>query len=304
MSELKETPTPVDEKKTGEEPEVKTEENSVENPEEKSVEKPEEKPKDNSKELAEENKEEVVDEVTKTRKPPGKSQKKRRKALKISLIVFGILVGFFVLGTAAVNCFMIFTEGRHIKDLDKWKEDAREGIDCIMVLGCSVHSDGTPSKMLADRLDAVVELYQVSPQKIIVSGDHVGPYYNEVAVMKDYLVEKGIPSEDIFMDHYGLSTYESVYRAYHKFGVQRITIVTQKYHIYRALYLANAMGMEADGYASKDVLYEGQASRDFREFFARDKDFLTGIFRPKVDTPMDPVSLSENGDITNVRDND
>ena len=92
MSELKETPTPVDEKKTGEEPEVKTEENSVENPEEKSVEKPEEKPKDNSKELAEENKEEVVDEVTKTRKPPGKSQKKRRKVLKISLIVFGILV--------------------------------------------------------------------------------------------------------------------------------------------------------------------------------------------------------------------
>lgn len=244
------------------------------------------------------------DEITSDipeKKKPKKELSRKKKIIKISLLVVGILAGFFVVGTAAVNCFMVLVEGRHIKELEAWKEDAREGIDCIMVLGCSVNSDQTPSRMLKDRLDAAIELYHASPQKILVSGDHAGQYYNEVVVMKDYLIQAGIPSDQIFVDHYGVSTYDSVYRAYYVFGIRRITIVTQKYHMYRALYLANAMGMDADGYIAKYVRYTDQFSRDLREVFARDKDFMTAIFKPKVDSPMDPISLEESGDITNER---
>ena len=155
--------------------------------------------------------------------------------------------------------------------------------------------------MLQDRLDAAIELYKLSPQKILVSGDHAGPYYNEVRVMKQYLVDAGIPSEEIYMDHYGVSTYESVYRAYHVFDVRRMTIVTQKYHLYRALHLANAIGINADGCIARDDRYEGQFYRDVREVLARDKDFFLSIFWPNSDMPKQTISLKENGDLTNER---
>ncbi len=235
------------------------------------------------------------------KKKRGKKKRGKKKALLVTLCTLLVLIAISVLGTIAVNCYMVFSEGSRIRELDQWKSDAGKGIDCILVLGCSVHPDGTPSRMLQDRLDAVIRLYQASPQKILVSGDHEGPYYNEVGVMKRYLVEAGIPSEDIFSDHYGVSTYDSIYRAFHVFSVRRVTIVTQKYHIYRALHLAKCFGMDADGYVTEDIEYEGQSDRDMREIFARDKDFLFGIIKPKPDSPMDPVSLDESGDLTDVR---
>ena len=224
-----------------------------------------------------------------------------KKTLKISAIVLGILVAFFVLGTIAVNFYMVVTEKRHIKTLDEWRDDADDSLDCIMVLGCSVNPDQTPSMMLKDRLDAVIDLYKAKPKKILVSGDHAGRYYNEVLVMKQYLMDAGIPSSNIYMDHYGVSTYDSMYRAYHVYGIRRMTVVTQKYHIYRAMYLASSFGIDVDGYIAEDVRYTDQTSRDIREVFARDKDFLSALFKPKVDSPMDPISLNEDGDMTNVR---
>ncbi len=228
-------------------------------------------------------------------------RQKIKKAMRITLTVMAVICAVFLLGTLAVNLFIVLSEGGSIKTLEEWKDEDKKDLDCIMVLGCSVHPDGSPSQMLKDRLDAAVELYKASPQKILVSGDHAGEYYNEVWNMKAYLVSEGIPSSDIYLDHYGVSTYESVYRAYHLFHVRRMTIVTQKYHLYRALYLADAMGMEVDGYAAKYVRYSGQFDRDFREVFARDKDFLTGIFRPASDMPEYQVSLKEDGDLTDER---
>ena len=227
--------------------------------------------------------------------------KKIKKALKISLITIIVAFAFVVVGTIAINCYMVFVQGRHILTPEEWKEEDKKDMDCIMVLGCSVREDGTPSNMLQDRLDAAIELYKLSPQKILVSGDHAGPYYNEVRVMKQYLVDAGIPSEEIYMDHYGVSTYESVYRAYHVFDVRRMTIVTQKYHLYRALHLANAIGINADGCIARYDRYEGQFYRDMREVLARDKDFFLSIFWPNSDMPKQTISLKENGDLTNER---
>ena len=123
--------------------------------------------------------------------------------------------------------------------------------DAIVVLGASVYADGTPSGILQDRLDDGIALYFAgAAPKIIMSGDNSTVSYNEVKAMKDYAVAQGVPSEDVFCDHAGFSTYESMYRAKHVFGAERIVVATQTYHLYRALYAASGLGLEAVGVPS------------------------------------------------------
>ena len=167
-----------------------------------------------------------------------------------------------------------------------------EDVDCILVLGCAVRPDGTPSPMLAERLDKGIELYTlgVAP-KLLLSGDNGQVEYNEVAAMANYALNKDVPSYDIFLDYAGFSTYESVYRAKEIFQAQKIVIVTQKYHLHRALYIAQAMGLEAYGVNSDTQVYAGQTNRDVREILARNKDFLTSIFKPKPTSLGDPVPV-------------
>ena len=168
--------------------------------------------------------------------------------------------------------------------------------DCIMVLGASVKADGTPSRMLQDRLDLAVELYHrgVAP-KLLLTGDNGQVNYNEVKAMKEYAAAGGVPEEDIFLDHAGFSTYESVYRAKYIFKVDRMVVVTQKYHLYRALYGCGKMGIEALGAASDQETYRGQEYREIREILARDKDCIKWIFRPEPTYLGDPVPIGGSG---------
>lgn len=171
--------------------------------------------------------------------------------------------------------------------------------DCILVLGAGIRN-GNPRPMLQDRLDYAIKLYNdgIAP-KLLMSGDHGQKDYDEVNVMKDYAIKKGVPSEDIFMDHAGFSTYESIYRAREIFKVKKIVIVTQEYHLYRALYISKSLGISAVGYASDPRQYAGQTYRNIREILARDKDFLYCIFKPKPTYLGDAIPVSGNGDLTN-----
>jgi len=122
--------------------------------------------------------------------------------------------------------------------------------DAVLVLGAKVKADGEMSPMLKERVDYGIEIYRRGlAKKIIMSGDHSREDYDEVNTMKNYAVEQGVPSEDIFMDHAGFSTYESMYRAKEIFQTERVIVVTQKYHLYRAVYDARAFSMEAAGVA-------------------------------------------------------
>lgn len=153
--------------------------------------------------------------------------------------------------------------------------------DCILVLGAGVRSDGSPSPMLEDRLVQGIDLYEMGASgKLLMSGDNTKEYYDEVNTMKSYALGKGIVSEDIFMDHAGISTYDSIYRAKEIFHVQKIIIVTQKYHLYRALYISDSLGLDAYGVSANPKIYAGQSYRDFREIIARVKDFLKCIYKP------------------------
>lgn len=173
-------------------------------------------------------------------------------------------------------------------------EEAAElpDIDCILILGCKVRSNGQPSPMLKDRLDRGIELYRAGASPIILmSGDNGSKTYDEVSAMESYTLEEGIPQNAIFKDHAGFSTYESMYRAKAIFGAERILIVTQKYHLYRSLYIADRLGLKAWGTASDHQQFAGQTSRDLREILARAKDFFKVMIRPRPTYLGDPIPL-------------
>ena len=172
--------------------------------------------------------------------------------------------------------------------------------DCILVLGCKVHEDGNPSHMLEDRLKRGVALYQAgAAPKLLMSGDHGREEYDEVNSMKAFAVNAGVPSENVFMDHAGFSTYESMYRAKEVFGAKKIIIVTQRYHLYRAIYIAQQMGLEAYGVDADYRSYTGQLLRDVREVLARVKDAVMAEFQPLPTYVGDKIPIDGNGDATN-----
>ncbi|MGN0666370.1 MAG: vancomycin high temperature exclusion protein [Huintestinicola sp.] len=174
--------------------------------------------------------------------------------------------------------------------------------DCIIVLGCRVN-DTTPSPMLKDRLKRGIELYNLgAAPKLLMSGDHGKKDYDEVNAMKQYAIDCGVPSEDIFMDHAGFSTYETMYRARDVFKAEKVIIITQSYHLYRCIYIAEKLGLEAYGVESDLQTYIRQPVYDAREILARDKDFVKVIFKPEPTYLGDVIPISGNGDLTNDKE--
>ncbi len=221
-----------------------------------------------------------------------------KTVLKRIILVELCLALPFSLGVFAVNGYVKHIGGKRI--ISPEQAAKLEDVDCILVLGCLVYSNGTPSDSLADRLTVAIDLYKSgAAPKFIMSGDHGRTQYNEVQVMKNFAIERNVPSEDIFMDHAGFSTYESIYRAKEVFCAKKIIIVTQKYHLYRALYIAKQLGIEAYGVSSDLNIYINQADHSAREVLARVKDCITGIFKPAPTYLGEKIPLSGNGNVTN-----
>jgi vancomycin permeability regulator SanA len=214
------------------------------------------------------------------------------------IIKFIILITItIIIIISLINLYIILTTKIKIKTLKELKENE---IDCIIVLGAGIR-DKNPSPMLEDRLLVSIDLYKENvSNKIIVSGDHGRVNYDEVNVMKKYLIDKNIKSEDIFMDHAGFSTYDSIYRAKEIFKTKKVIIVTQKYHLYRALYIADKLGLEAYGVDASIREYRFQTKRDIREIIARGKDFIKCIFKPKPKYLGEAIPvINGNGNETN-----
>ena len=198
--------------------------------------------------------------------------------------------------TAIINLYMILQTYKKIIDIDEIDIDE---VDCIVVLGAGIRNNG-PSPMLEDRLVTAIELYNKGvSKKILVSGDHENSNYDEVNVMKNYLIENGIPSEDIFMDHAGLSSYDSIYRTKKIFKAKKVIIVTQKYHLYRSLYIAKSINLKSYGISATKRRYVFQTRRDIREVLARVKDFIKCIIKPEPTYMGEVIPIGGNGDITN-----
>lgn len=220
---------------------------------------------------------------------------------KILLRIFTVFLCLCILGISTLTVInAVVKVSTHNQILSPSEAAKLEDVDCILVLGCFVRESGQPSDMLHDRLRRGVELFELGAAgKLLMSGDHGREEYDEVAAMKQFAVDAGIASEDVFMDHAGFSTYESIYRAKDIFQADRILIVTQEYHLYRALYIADQLGVEAYGVSSDYRAYSGQSSRDLREILARVKDFAGCIFKPAPTYLGDTIPIFGNGDLTN-----
>ena len=215
-----------------------------------------------------------------------------------------VIIILLCLAVVGVTALLIINS--HVKSAGKNRiltvEQAAEleNVDCIIVLGCQVKDDGSLSHMLRDRLMRGLEVYKAgAASKLLMSGDHGREDYDEVGAMKNYAIENGVPSEDVFMDHAGFSTYETIYRAKEVFEADKVIIVTQEYHLYRALYIAKQLGVDAYGVSSDLNTYAGQSMRDFREVLARCKDWAMCIFKPEPTYMGDEIPVSGNGDLTN-----
>ena len=228
-----------------------------------------------------------------------------KKTIKIILVII-IIAAAFALGLSAYVTKSVKSEIAGVdtgSGLTETEAGACKSIDpqCILVLGCAVWSDNQPSPMLKDRLDTAIALYRagVAP-KLLLSGDNSIVEYSEPDCMLQYTLAQGIPPEDIFLDFAGFSTYESVYRAHAVFRADRLIVVTQKYHLFRALKACDALGIEAKGVASNQRKYAGRYYREAREVLARDKDFFKGLIKAKPTYLGDEIPVDGDGTATHL----
>lgn len=226
-----------------------------------------------------------------------KRKKSKKMIIKIlcGLVLIGVIMALLVLG---INLYMKMKVSDNIVTVE---EAADIDADCIIVLGAGVSDNGYPSWMLEDRLIIGEQLYSSgASDKLLMSGDHGRKDYDEVNTMKNYVMEKGVPSEDVFMDHAGFETYDSMYRAKEIFGAEKVIIVTQEYHLYRAMYIAESMGMEAYGVSSDLRDYsKTQYYRIAREWLARVKAFGKCIIGSEPTYLGEQIDLKGSGDVTN-----
>lgn len=226
--------------------------------------------------------------------------RERPPRTKMRRVLLAVLAALVLLAAApfALSGYVKLCAGKYILAAARAPQ-----VDCILVLGAGVWGEGenaVPSPMLTDRLETALALYEAgAAAKLIMSGDHGRAEYDEVNVMKAYAVEAGIPSADVFMDHAGFSTYESLYRAREVFQARRVLIVTQEYHLYRALYIARALGLEAWGVSASLRPYAGQNYYDFREVFARAKDVFLCLFQPEPTYLGETIPVNGDGNLTN-----
>ena len=227
-----------------------------------------------------------------------RKRRKRARGLALALALLlcaGVILGGFNIAMPQISKGRILTPAQAVEQ-DKF--------DCILVLGAKVNPNGTLSHMLEDRCRRGVELYHAGIAAghlpvLLMSGDHGQVEYDEVSAMKRYAVAHGVPSSDVFMDHAGFSTYDSMYRARDVFQAERVLIVTQRYHLFRAVYIARQLGLDAWGVASDYRPYANQGQNSLREFLARPKDLLKCVIQPKAKYLGQPIPLIYDGNVTN-----
>ena len=226
----------------------------------------------------------------------------KKKILKVLKKMFVCIATTIFLFTAGIIFMMDKVQSlgeEKIISLDELPND----IDVILVLGAGVKDDGTPCDMLIDRLKTSIEVKKQLGEdvKFLLTGDHSKNDYNEVGSMKKFIQNNcEINDSNIFLDHAGFSTYESRYRAKEIFKVNKMVVVTNEYHLPRALYIANKLGIKAYGIPSDIRNYWDIETYEHRERLAQVKDYLyVNLLKPTPTFLGDEIPVdSSNGKIT------
>lgn len=166
-------------------------------------------------------------------------------------------------------------------------------VQAVIVLGAKVYNDEILSQIYHDRIQTALELYRNgNTEKILISGDHGQKEYDEVNAAKDFLLGHGVPGDDIFLDHAGFDTYDSMYRARAVFDVKDAIIVTQAFHLPRAIYIARKLGIDVYGVSADKMLYSDAIWNNIRESLARVKAIIDVMLhsKPKYLGEMIPIT--------------
>ncbi|MCK9578329.1 YdcF family protein [bacterium] len=166
----------------------------------------------------------------------------------------------------------------------------------VLILGAAVKPNKEMSDVFRDRVDTAIELYnRKKASKIIVSGDHGKKYYDEVNVAKKYILEKGVSPDDIFLDHAGFDTYDSIYRAKYIFEAASIIVVTQDFHLPRAIFIGRRLGHNIQGFSADLHNYSGIILMQNREIFANVKAYLDILLNEKPEFLGQKINLNGSG---------
>jgi len=215
------------------------------------------------------------------------------KRLSIKKVFFALVLSFMGVAVAVLVINFSVQKGSEnlIYDADNVPQK-----EVALVLGARVYEDGRMSDMFQDRVDVAIGLYNSGKvEKILVSGDHGQENYDEVNAAKNYILQQGIPGEDVFLDHAGFDTYDSMYRARDIFQVGSMIVVTQEYHLPRALYIAEKLGVDVVGVRADLHTYGGESYRNFREEFAVVKAWLDIVLKSKPIFLGEPIPISGEG---------
>ena len=205
-----------------------------------------------------------------------------KKVIKQSAVLVIFLASFVFLFALIINLNVVSNTNDNIYSVEEMIKLPND-FDCILILGAGVKKDGSPTDMLYDRLMAGYQAFNNEKSKsIFLSGDSEHESYTETVTMKNTLTEKGVNDISIICDGYGLSTYESIWRAKHVYGYNKILIVSQKYHLYRALHIAHELGLEAYGLDGALRTYGKQPMYSLREYLARVKDVVLAELCPEA----------------------
>ncbi len=223
---------------------------------------------------------------------------------KKKVVIFALYIFLAIL----IFSFIVFAINRTVKVFgENYSTTAVEAPEAqtAIVLGALVISEGVPCDMLYDRIRTAVELYKAGKvQKLLMTGDHGRDDYDEVNTMRLIAIKEGIPSEDIFMDHAGFSTYESMYRAKNIFKIESAIIVTQKFHLSRSVYIARKMGLNATGVSADRRTYMAYYLKpsQAREIPARVKDFFfVNFLKPAPTYTGNAIPITGNAVLTHDR---
>jgi len=221
-----------------------------------------------------------------------------KKSIKTVVMVFFISCALALLATLAINIGMILAARKYVYS----DADALPQRTAILILGSQTRGTRL-SRVLQDRVDAGIGLMETGKgKKLLLSGDHGQRYYDEVNAMRLYVLSNApaIQEEDIFMDHAGFNTWDSMYRARDVFEVKDLLIVTQEFHISRAVCIARSLGLDAVGYGINQDNFRGRSLRNWRlrEYMARVKAFYSIIVKPKPRYLGDKIPITGDGRAT------
>ncbi|MGI6006099.1 MAG: SanA/YdcF family protein [Ruminococcus sp.] len=189
------------------------------------------------------------------------------------MIIPAVIILLLCLAASFVNLYIIVSAKKRILTCDSFA--ASQDCDYILILGAAVWPGNIPCPILEDRLLTGISLYNQNPASLLLmSGDSHSSGYNEVSVMKEFAVRHGVPEKNIRTDPAGFTTFDSARRARDIFHAKKMIIVTQKYHMYRALYISRKLGIESWGVVSDRRPYRRRCYREFREILARIKYFF------------------------------